>query len=299
MELASLRRSAKEPPPCGISARGIAPHLAAGIDPGRICVRQTLESTNKTAREMLLSGAPAGTVVLAEEQSAGRGRFGRAFFSPRGGVYASFILKAPADAGAAQLVTVFAAVAACQAIEAHTGGDCSIKWVNDVLAGGRKVCGILAEAVAGAGGSAGGGRDGHVILGIGVNINIDADSFPEDIRGTAGSLSLPQERLCPFAAGLINRVAALCGEGGGEGFGGREGLGGGEAGRAAALDEYRRRSCVTGRDVYVLGRGGEKKEAAALGIDGGGGLVVRYADGTLETLSSGEISIRPVPVSPG
>ncbi|MDR3296265.1 MAG: biotin--[acetyl-CoA-carboxylase] ligase [Clostridiales Family XIII bacterium] len=253
-----------------LSLHGIAPYLDSSLA-GRIHIFDAVDSTNLTAREMLLSGAPPGTVILAEEQRRGRGRLGRDFFSPRtDSLYCSFILTPPAGFREAQMVTVAASVAVCWAAEKWTGCQCEIKWVNDIFVGGKKICGILTEASA----DLEGGGVESLILGVGVNINMGEADFPEALRAAAGALSLPPGLRCRFAAELIRQVFAFC-DGAGQ----------------PCIDEYRARSCVVGKNIYVI-QGDQKKEAEAVGINDSGNLLVRYPDGRTETLYAGEISIR-------
>ena len=120
---------------------------AAGDYPAPIHLYDRLESSNQTAKRLALSGAPHGTLVLTNQQSAGRGRMGRKFESPAGqGIYLSLLLRADIPAADAQTVTVSAAVAVCRAVKALCGLELSIKWVNDLYYHGKKVCGILTEA---------------------------------------------------------------------------------------------------------------------------------------------------------
>jgi BirA family biotin operon repressor/biotin-[acetyl-CoA-carboxylase] ligase len=148
-----------------------------------------------------------------------------------------------------------------------------IKWVNDVLINGRKVCGILTEAV----NDPGSGAINSYVLGIGVNINVPAEDFPEDVRGIAGSVRLrPADRI-PFAATLIARI---------------------QSGHARALngespiDAYRKRSLMPGKPITILGPNQENRTAVAKEILDDGSLFVEYADGRTEALRNGEVSIR-------
>ncbi|MCL1896273.1 MAG: biotin--[acetyl-CoA-carboxylase] ligase [Clostridiales bacterium] len=229
-----------------------------------------------------------GSVVTARRQNAGKGRRGRAFFSPGGdSVYASFILRPP-ERPAEQLITAFAAVAVCEAIEKTTSCKPGIKWLNDIIVDGKKVCGILAEAVPQA-----------VILGVGVNINLDEDDLPNNLRGTVGSLRMDAETRERFSDMLIesvfrctqdttepspcvisprpehNRTVPLCSS----------------YTAPALMDAYRARSILIGKPVYIL-REDEKTPATAVGVADDGGLVVQYENGGGATLRSGEVSVR-------
>ena len=174
------------------------------------------------------------------------------------------------------MITAAAAVAVASAIEAVTGTDAAIKWVNDVYCRGKKVCGILTE---GAFDMESGGMQ-YVVLGIGVNVTAPAEGFPEDLTQKAGAVYEAEEpapetrsrmiaeilkRIRPFYENLSERPF---------------------------LDEYRARSFIIGQELDVISMDTSTR-ALALEIDDQCRLVVRYGDGTIKTLSSGEVSIRP------
>lgn len=159
---------------------------------GRLHWYQDVASTNDVAAALAESGAPEGSVVAADAQSAGRGRLGRQWSSPRGaGLYVSIVLRPDPDV--AKLITIAAGVAVCEAIRASTGLRPDLKWPNDALIAGRKVAGILAEA------GAANGAVQHVILGIGINVG--QASFPADVAATATSLEAELGR--PVDRGLV------------------------------------------------------------------------------------------------
>jgi BirA family biotin operon repressor/biotin-[acetyl-CoA-carboxylase] ligase len=280
-----------------LSAEGIYPHISPSVSSCSVHVFKTVESTNLTAKKMALEGAPAGTVVVTEEQTKGRGRMGRSFYSPPSrGIYMSFILKPRFDASKAVLITTAASVAVCRAIEKVTGVSCSIKWVNDLYAGGKKVCGILTEAVT----DFETGQIEHIVLGIGINYSTTAEEFPEALSEVAGSLfhgeakgshCNDEDGLLPpsrnrLIAEVINQVLTMNEELESKNF----------------IGEYRSRSMVLGKEIRILASGKAHEErdfskgipAYALDVDDNGGLVVRYEDGTSGTLNTGEVSIRPV-----
>jgi len=155
-----------------------------------------IDSTNDEAKRRLRAGEDLlGSVIAADRQTAGRGRLGKSFASPGGdSIYASFVLKLP-ESLAEQKITIFAAVAVCYAIEKTTSYRPAIKGVNDILAEGKKVCGILAESVPGA-----------VVLGIGVNINLREDDLPDELREIAGSLNMDKVTRAHFFEELIGEV---------------------------------------------------------------------------------------------
>lgn len=270
-----------------LSVEGILPYVADPAMTDRVHVFKSVESTNLTAKRMALDGAPAGTVVIAEEQTKGRGRMGRSFYSPpAGGIYMSFILKPRFDAAKSVLITTAASVAVCKAIETITGISCRIKWVNDIYLGEKKICGILTEAVT----DFESGHIEYIVLGIGINYSTDRSVFPKELSGIAGSLfeSAPADGVTRnrLIAEVINQVLEV-----NEKLETRE-----------FVHEYKNRSFVLGKEILViptagLARDGSLSEgipATAVDIDKDGGLVVRYRDGSVQTLNSGEISIRTV-----
>lgn len=246
---------------------------ALGDYPAPVHLYETLESSNQTAKQLALSGAPHGTLVITGQQEAGRGRLGRKFESPaKKGVYLSLILRADIPASDAQTVTVSAAVAVCRAVRKYCGLDLSIKWVNDLYYHGKKVCGILTEA----GTDLESGRLEWLVVGIGLNLTAAPEDFPEELRRIAGSLfpggPSPVGRV-ELAGAIAQELLALCPE-------------------FDCLDEYRDRCFVPGHWVTVC-TGSETYAALALYINSEGCLVVRRENGRIETLRHGEVSIRP------
>ena len=221
-------------------------------------------STNDELKKRAGAGAPAFTVLVADRQTAGKGRLGRSFASPAGGLYFSLLLREQADA--ASLVTA-AAVCVCRACEALAPVRCDVKWVNDVYASGKKLCGILAESAF----TPDGGFN-YTVLGIGVNIAADRSALPDtacalfDGGAPAGFRDRLLDEILQRFAALYPRLADK-----------------------PHLDEYRRRLFLTGRDVTVH-IGETFKEARVLGIDDGFRLQVRFPDGTVAALSSGEVT---------
>lgn len=158
---------------------------AVGEYPAPVYVHERLDSSNQTAKRLALAGAPHGTLVLAGQQSAGRGRMGRRFESPAGkGIYLSLVLRVPVPASEALGVTVGAAVAVARAVQKLCGIELGIKWVNDLYYQGKKVCGILTEA----GTSVESGLLEWLVVGIGLNLTTTPADWPEELARTAGSL---------------------------------------------------------------------------------------------------------------
>jgi BirA family biotin operon repressor/biotin-[acetyl-CoA-carboxylase] ligase len=256
----------------------ISTHLSSlNFDAPRGCISvcRSIDSTNAEAKRRIADASapreiPYGSVIIADEQTAGRGRRGRAFCSPAAdSVYLSFVLKPVASAENLLLVTIMAAVAVCRAMELEAASP-KIKWVNDIYIKERKVCGILTEAVSNAKNDA----IESLVLGIGVNINVPKTEFPEDIQGSAGSLHIAPERREHFTASLIGEVFSLYGRLTDE----------------TIMREYRARSMMTDRHITVI-RANGNREGISRGIADDGGLLVEYMDRTAETLRFGEVSI--------
>jgi BirA family biotin operon repressor/biotin-[acetyl-CoA-carboxylase] ligase len=235
--------------------------------------REELPSTNDLARELAEEGAGHGEVVVAERQTAGRGRRGRTWVSPaRRNLALSVVLRPDLPVARASEVTLVAAVAICDALR-QAGVDAGIKWPNDVLVRGRKIAGILTELAAET------DRVQWVVLGIGVNVNTRAEDFPEELRGEVTSLLLERGQSAPralFAAACLTSLEAWLDRHAEEGF---------EPVRAA----WRERSVTLGREVQVRTDGGEITGTAE-DIDQGGALLVRTAAG-LERLHSGDVTL--------
>jgi len=229
----------------------------------------SIGSTNTEARRLLHEGKTGLRLLVAGEQTAGRGRQGKRFYSPAGtGVYFSLVLPWKGETADAVTVTTAASVAVCRALEETAGLQPQIKWVNDIYLNGRKVCGILTEAVAPPETKA-----THLIIGIGINITT-AD-FPQDIEN-AGGLGVALSR-----AAL---VAAVC----------EQLLQTATKPFESYADYYRARSLLTGKEIRFF-HNGITANATAIGIDDSGGLIVRLTDGTLQVLRSGEITVRENP----
>ena len=174
-----------------------------------LVVAQELESTNLTAKQMAAAGAPHGTLVVADSQTAGRGRRGRSFASPPGtGLYISMVLRSALPMQSAVLVTSAAAVAVCRAVERAAGKRLDIKWVNDLFYRGKKCCGILTEAAADV---ETGGVD-YLVVGIGLNLLPPEGGWPEELAEIAASIFTPGEHVgrCRIAAAIADELLVLC-----------------------------------------------------------------------------------------
>ena len=242
----------------------------------RFDIRKSVTSTNTVLRELAVKGAPEGTVVVAEEQTAGKGRMGRSFHSPAGhGVYFSLLLRPGAKTNEATLITAAAAVATAQAIEEVVGVHVGIKWVNDLYSDEKKVCGILTEATF----DMESGLMESAVLGIGVNVTTPENGYPEGIEVIAAALTNRQTCKdgvrCRLIAATLDNFWEFYNKLSARMF----------------LDEYRARSILLGRDIYVLSQE-DKQAARVLEIDKECRLVVRFENGEVATIGSGEVSIK-------
>lgn len=261
-----------------LSAQGIRKYLSPVCKDLELCVLPKVESTNTLLRGKANSGSPEGCVVIANEQTGGRGRFGRSFHSPADtGIYMSLLLR-PVGISPNQAVkiTTMAAVAACEAIEEVSGKTAGIKWVNDIYMDGRKISGILTEASI----SMENGSLDYVVLGFGMNVYLPQGGFPKEIEEIAGAVfdKRKNDGKNSLAAGFLNHFMAY--------YTAEE--------KADYVEKYRARSLAVGKEITVLSPGGAEggRKAVALDIDDECHLVLQYEDGSVEHLSSGEISIR-------
>jgi BirA family biotin operon repressor/biotin-[acetyl-CoA-carboxylase] ligase len=258
-----------------MSPEGIRPWLFPENRELDINVYKTIGSTNQEAKKLALEGAAAGTVIISEEQTQGRGRMGRSFYSPpKSGIYLSLVLRPRVKPNEAVLLTTGASVGVRRAIKKVTGIDTQIKWVNDLYLNDLKISGILTEAVT----NFENGQFEFVIIGIGVNFKEPDEPFPEELKEIAGALfhekpdTLTRNRL---AGEIINEVLEICND----------------LSKRDFLAEYKAHSLVLGKPIRVFRQ--EKWETAvARDINDDGGLVIKNESGEIETLNSGEISIR-------
>lgn len=239
----------------------------------RFCYVPSLESSN-TALKAIAQEKAEGYVLLAGEQTAGRGRLGRSFFSPGDtGIYLSLLLKPHFSAELSSSLTALAALSVCEALEEELGLVPKIKWVNDVCIAGKKVCGILTEASY----NVENAELDYVIVGIGINVYAPQGEFPEELQSIAGALcDKPMYDLRNrLIAKLLLRFWA----------------------QYHALPDtsfvvgYKARSMVLGKSIWVH-KGEEKRQALALDIDSQCRLLVEYENKEKELLHSGEVSIR-------
>jgi BirA family biotin operon repressor/biotin-[acetyl-CoA-carboxylase] ligase len=242
---------------------GLNTHLIGG----RVLHYPSLPSTMEAAREEAARGATEGTVIVANEQTAGHGRLGRAWLSPQGSISVSVVLYP--DVADLPYLIMIASLAVARSIEALTGLEALLKWPNDVLVNGRKVAGILIES------SMGRKAVDYAVMGIGININVDMSVFPE-IAATATSLSGELHS----SVSRLRVVRRLLVE--------LDGLY--KAPRQAIYGEWRSRLTTLGRQVCVVS-GGDAQYGRAESVTADGGLMLRRDDGSLTRVLTGDVSL--------
>ena len=248
-----------------------------GDCPWNVQVFEEVGSTNTLLKELGRQGAPAGTVLVADRQTGGRGRLGRTFLSPGGvGVYLSALIRPDCAPTELMHLTCAVAVAMCDAVENAFGFRPGIKWTNDLVVGNKKLGGILTEL----GLDPKTGRVSYAVLGIGINCGQLPEDFDESIRNMATSARMILSREVSREILIAEMVKSL------------------EAmdktllrSPAAMLDRYRTDCITLGKEVSIL-RGDEIRHATALDIDAEGGLIVRYDTGETAAVTSGEVSVR-------
>lgn len=286
-ELRKLGYDIVSTPRSGYTLKGTPDHLSVsdiqyGLDTkciGRkIIFAEEVASTNTEAKRQALEGVPEGTVVIAEQQTGGKGRLARSFFSPKGkGLWFSVILRPKFPPQEAPHCTLMAAVAVARAMVVF-GLQPQIKWPNDLLYDNRKLVGILTEM------SADVDHIDYVVIGTGINVNIMPEDFPEDIRDKATSLAIMKGEKIPrvqFLQEVLRAMDDLYAKVQEQGF-------------APVMQEWKQYNITLGKEVRVIGvRTGEVFYGKAIDIDADGALIVEKADGTQEHVLAGDVSIRP------
>ena len=252
----------------------LAPYLSGSWR--RIEWRAEVDSTQRVARDLARAGAPEGTAVIAERQTAGRGRLGRSWHSPAGlNLYCSIVLRPVLPPSAVPQVTLVTGAAVAATVEEETGLRPAIKWPNDVLLGGRKVAGILVEMDSEI------DRVHHLLVGVGVNLNTPRAGFPPELRRKATSLLVATGRpvhRAAFAGRLLAALEARYGRFSTVGF-------------ASVRAEWESYSCLTGTEVSVASPGGEIA-GRVLGLDADGALRLRRRGGREVRIVAGEVTVR-------
>jgi len=261
-----------------LSVQEMLPFLKVKEVLKNITIYPSLESTNNTAKELATKGADHGTIIMADSQWGGRGRYNRSFYSPAGqGIYISFILRPSKHdlINNPAFITSYAAVSVCQAIEATTGKDPKIKWVNDIFLDGKKICGILAEANT----NLETGSMPWLVLGIGINFTTPDFGFPIEIKETAGALfskDKPTTTRNHLTATLINGILDF------EDTWDRDNI----------FGQYKERLFILGQRITITQPNGAFFDAVAMDMDNTGRLIVKKDNGELIALSAGEVSLK-------
>lgn len=258
-----------------LSEQAIEEGLSTKVVGRHIVYRERVDSTNNVAKKLADEGAPEGTIVVAEEQTGGRGRINRLFLSPFAkGVWFSLILRPNIPPMEVSKMTLLAAVAVARAIRHHGLTDCGIKWPNDILVKGRKMVGILTEL----NGSA--EKVNYIIMGIGVNTGITAEDLSKDLQPIVTSFAREGVRVSRLALleTLLKEIEGLYQTVCRDGF-------------APVLAEWRALSCMLGQDVTVTSID-KTFSGKAVDIDENGNLLVATPEG-VEVVMAGDIHVRP------
>lgn len=241
-----------------------------------IAYRDSIDSTNSLAQHLALNGAPEGTLVIADEQTSGRGRRGRQWFSPpHSGVWMSLILRPQLPLAHAAQITLVAAVALCQALTRVTGVRAGIKWPNDILFDGRKCCGILTEMHAEF------DQIHHLVVGIGINVNVPQEEFPDDLQKIATSLqAIKGSRIsrAQVVRTVMEEFEPLY----------RQYVTNG--GFGTLRDAWKANNITLGNQIIAHTARGDL-EGKAVDIDEFGVLLLEKADGTQEKIYSADIAV--------
>jgi len=259
-----------------LNQENVRAHLGDHAWRDLVQVLSLVDSTNTQCKALAAQGAPEGTVLIADAQTGGRGRLGRSFSSPAGqGIYLSVILRPECPPTELTHLTAVAAVAMCDAVEKAHGLRPKIKWTNDLVAGKKKLCGILTELSIRLD-----GITDYAVVGIGLNCGQEPEDFPEEIRDIATSLRLctgvPVDR-AKLAAQMVRELAEM-----------RKNL---FTGKEQTLQRYAEDCITIGQRVRIV-RADEERFALATGIDRDACLQVQYDDGTRGIIATGEVSVR-------
>lgn len=227
------------------------------------------DSTNNEAKRLALKGVETDVLIIADKQTQGKGRLGRSFYSPKStGLYMTYMYSAKADLQGSTFVTSAAAVATVKAINELTGLCPQIKWVNDLILNGKKVCGILCESVTNS-------QNGKTYIIVGIGVNVSTSDFPQDLQAIAASLNAKRLDVKTLANSIVSYLKEYIKP----------------QNKAQVMDEYRRLSLVLGKEVSFV-KDGKEYGATAQSIDDDGRLIVTLKNGDTQVLFFGEISIK-------
>lgn len=256
-----------------LSAENIKANLDTNVYGRKLIVLSEIDSTNNYAKKLAVNGTENGTAVVSDYQTAGKGRMGRSFFSPKGaGLYVSLVIRPDMDIISAQLITSCTAVAVAEAIEKLCDCEIKIKWVNDLFINDKKLCGILTEASM----NFEERNLDYAVIGIGINI-CTAEDTPYELKEIITSIeketgiAVDRNALCGEVLNSLERHML-------------------NIKNRKFIDEYRRRSFIFGKKVEVVGNG-KLKKGTAVGIDENANLIVKLDEGQEITVNSGEARI--------
>lgn len=262
-----------------ILSKGSIAALLPDSRSGNVHVFETVDSTNNVLKDMASKGVPSGTVVISDHQSGGKGRRGRSFSSPSGvGIYLSYLLKPDSGFDKISDLTSWTAVAVADAIKNAYGLDSQIKWVNDLLMNRKKICGILTEVTVE-------GESGLIdtcIIGIGINVN--ESGFPEEISQIATSISIENGGKTFIRSTLAAEIIKSMDK-----------LASGWPDDSYYLNRYRELNITTGSWITAfpqIAENGQGRTGTAVEINDDFSLKVRFDDGSVSDLRSGEVSVR-------
>lgn len=275
--------------PDRLSAAELQPHLRSEVLGRVVHYEKKITSTNTVARDLARNGAGEGTVVIAEAQSAGRGRLGRTWFSPSGlNLYLSVVLRPPIPPACAPQLSLLAGTAVAATIEGMLPVRPELKWPNDVLVAGRKVAGLLTEMDSEA------DRVTFVIVGVGVNVNVSAAHLRRSLGEKATSLAAAtgtRVNRPAFAGRLLAELEQRYRHYVARGFG-------------TVRSEWESYSCLTGRAVTIAGPAGARR-GSVMGLDADGALCLRGDHGEVVRIVAGDVTLvdgypaTPVQAAPG
>lgn len=254
----------------------ISPYLNTSYIGKEIVYFNSIDSTNNEAKKLASSGCSEGIVIISEEQTMGRGRLGRNWVSPKfKGIWMSIVLRPDIDPMNVAKITQVGAAAVLKAIK-EQGINAYIKWPNDIVLNNKKVCGILTEM------SGEINNVNYVVMGIGINVNIDKEDFPGEIEEIATSLKIEEGKSIErkaLVASILNNLEGLYEE-----FIKNEDI-------KTSIDICRENSILIGKPVRIINRNDEI-QAQALDLSDDGKLIVKYEDGSIHEVISGEVSVR-------
>ncbi len=233
-----------------------------------VIVEKTVESTNLMAKKLVGEGKKGNFIIVANEQTAGLGRQGKSFHSPKNGIYMSIVLDMQEKITDAQLITSKTAVAVVEAIESLEGLNPQIKWVNDILLTGKKICGILTEGIF----DFEEGKLKKVIIGIGLNVNQDIKNYPKDLQNKAGGFKLNENRNQLVSKIALNVVNNLMED------------------DEKVMARYKKYSMILGKNI-IFEPESQNLKGVVIDINDLGHLIVKLENGELMNISSGFVDI--------